>query len=58
MEREVQGGLQLAIASAADFVTSGSEKPLPPQAFCPELEPVVDFALPLSEVFIQHLPPS
>ena len=35
-------------------MTSGSEKPLPPHAFGPEIEPVVDLALPLSEVFIQH----
>ena len=35
-------------------MTSGSEKPLPPHAFGPEIEPVVDLALPLSEVFNQH----
>ena len=56
MASDFQGGLQLAIAAAL-LVTSGKEKPLPPQAFGPELEPVVDLALPLSEVFIQHLAP-
>ena len=54
MSRDVQGGAQLAIAAAAVLVTSGSEKPLPPHAFGPEIEPVVDLALPLSEVFNQH----
>ena len=56
MASDFQGGLQLAIAAAALLVTSGKEKPLPPQAFGPELEPVVDLALPLLEVFNQHLP--
>ena len=56
MASDFQGGLQLAIAAAALLATSGKEKPLPPQAFGPELEPVVDLALPLLEVFSQHLP--
>ena len=56
MSSDFQGGLQLAIAAAAVLVTSGKEKPLPPQAFGPELEPVMDLALPLLEVFNQHLP--
>ena len=56
MSSDFHGGLQLAIAAAAALATSGREKPLLPHAFCPELEPVVDLALPLSEVFSQHLP--
>ena len=56
MSSDFQGGLQFAIAAAAVLATSGREKPLAPHAFGPELEPVVDLALPLSEVFIQHLP--
>ena len=56
MSSDFQGGLQLAIAAAAVLVTSEKEKPLPPQAFGPELEPVMDLALPLLEVFNQHLP--
>ena len=56
MSSDFQGGLQLAIAAAAVLFTSGKEKPLPPQAFGPELDPVMDLALPLLEVFNQHLP--
>ena len=56
MSSDFQGGLQLATAAAAVLVTSGKEKPFPPQAFGPELEPVIDLALPLLEVFNQHLP--
>ena len=45
------------MAAAASDVTVDKEKSLPPQAFCPELEPLVDLALPLFELFSQHLPP-
>ena len=45
------------IAAAAALVTAGRENPLPPHDFGPELEPVVDLALPSLEVFSQHFPP-
>ena len=45
------------MAAAASDVTVDKEKPFPPQAFCPELEPLVDLALPVLELFSQHLPP-
>ena len=45
------------MAAAASDVTVDKEKSFPPQAFCPELEPLVDLALPVLELFSQHLPP-
>ena len=56
MSSDFQGGLQLATAAAAVLVTSGKEKLCLPQAFGPEIEPVMDLALPLLEDFNQHLP--
>ena len=45
------------MAEAASEVSIDREKPFAPQAFCPELEPLVDLVLPLFELFNQHLPP-
>ena len=57
--------MQFAAAAAVVLETGGRENPFPPQAFGPDLEPVVDLARPnfqldrlsAAPVLSQHLPP-